>query len=669
MNPAGWLPLDGVMALTAGWIALGLLGLLGAQRAFATRALFLGGSILSVGLAGLALYALNGPAEVAVLALGLPELPAHLRLDALSAFFLFLIGTVSAGVGVFSASYFSAPEHRATGRLILAYHTFIAAMVAVVLSDDAYVFMVGWESMALASYFLVITDDRSEEVRSAAFLYLFIAHVGAIAILLCFGVLAAPTGDYRFSAMRAAHLTPFWASTAFVLATVGFGAKAGLVPLHVWLPEAHPAAPAPVSALMSAVMLKTAIYALLRISFDLIGQSLWWWGVMLLAVGLLTGLLGVVFSTVETDMKRLLAYSSIENIGLVVVGIGLSLLFHSYGMASLAALAALAALYHALGHGFFKSLLFLATGSIQSATGVRRLSELGGLIRVLPWVAFPALIGILAASGLPPLAGFVAEWLLLQSFLFTPQLPAGFLDMLIPVLAAGIVLIASLAGYTMVKFYGIVFLGRPRRPLSADVHDAPFWERVAFVGLSFASVALGLFPGPVLRAFEPCVRLLMGAGLSPDAHAGWLYLVPVSAARASYAPGIFLAVVAAAWLLTFALVRLWFHGRMRRAPPWDCGFPGLTPRMQDSAEGFGQPIRRVFDVLFDSRVEVPGAFDRAPRYRIRIADYSWALLYQPVVRAARATADLCALLQRGRIAIYLLFSFATLVAMLLVVNV
>ena len=345
-------------------------------------------------------------------------------------------------------------------------------MVGVVLADDAYAFMVMWETMALSSFFLVTANHRIPEIRRAGYLYLLVAHVGAIGILMCFGVLQANTGDYSFANMRAQSLSPFWASIGFALAVFGFGAKAGILPLHVWLPEAHPAAPSPVSALMSAVMLKTAVYGLLRVTFDLLPRRCGGGARVLLALGLATALFGVVFAAVQVDMKRLLAYSSIENIGLIFAGIGLTLVFSAYRMHALAALALTAALYHVASHALFKSLLFLGTGSVLHATGERNLGRLGGLIRTMPWVAWVTLVGVLASAGLPPLGGFVSEWLLLQSFLFTPGLPNPVLNMLIPVVAALIALVAALAGYTMVKFFGVIFLGQPREDKLAQAHDA-----------------------------------------------------------------------------------------------------------------------------------------------------------------------------------------------------
>jgi formate hydrogenlyase subunit 3/multisubunit Na+/H+ antiporter MnhD subunit len=411
------LAIDGILIVIAAWSLLGLGGVL-ALRNFRLIAwvLFPVSAALSIALAGIGLAALPSVPEVAVLAIGLPDLPFHLRLDPLSAFFLVILGLASAGVSVFAGGYFREGEGTAPGILCLQYHMFLVGMAMVLLADDAYAFMVSWELMALASFFLVTTNHRIPEIQRAGYLYLLVAHIGAIAILLCFGVLQANTGDYTFANMRAQQLSPFWASAAFLLALFGFGAKAGILPLHVWLPEAHPAAPSPVSALMSGVMLKTAIYGLARVTLDLIDTPIWWWGVAAMVIGLATALFGVVFAAAQVDMKRLLAYSSIENMGLIVMGLGLAIVFTAYRMPSLAALALTATLYHCLNHAIFKSLLFLGTGSVLHATHERSLGKLGGLMRFMPWVAVTTLVGVIACAGLPPSNGFVSEWLLLQSF-------------------------------------------------------------------------------------------------------------------------------------------------------------------------------------------------------------------------------------------------------------
>ena len=370
------LPVDACLLAAAAWLAIGCAGS-AASRAAGGRALYLAGAMVGLALAGAGLAALFEAPSTRVLPLGLPDLPFHARLDPLSAFFLALLGATAAGISVFAAGYLPARRESPPGLVCLCYHLFLASMALVLIADDAYFFMVAWETMALSSFFLVTSDHRHAEVRRAGYLYLLIAHIGAISILLCFGVLQAGTGNYTFEAMRTLQPPAGWATVAFLLALAGFGAKAGILPLHVWLPEAHPAAPSPVSALMSAVMLKTAVYGMMRVTLDIIGFPLWWWGVIALAVGLASALFGIIFAAVQTDMKRLLAYSSIENIGLVVTGFGLTLLFRGFGMGSLAALALTATLYHCLNHAFFKSLLFLATGSVLHATSERSLGRLG----------------------------------------------------------------------------------------------------------------------------------------------------------------------------------------------------------------------------------------------------------------------------------------------------
>jgi formate hydrogenlyase subunit 3/multisubunit Na+/H+ antiporter MnhD subunit len=662
----GWLPIDGVLIVVAAWLALGVAGVFALRSLrFVAWVLFPASALLSIVLAALGFVALPSTPEVAILAIGLPDLPFHLRLDALSAFFLVLLGLASAGVTAFAGGYFRAGEGTPPGLICLQYHVFLAAMALVLLADDAYAFMVSWEMMALSSFFLVTTNHRIPEIQRAGYLYLLVAHIGAIAILLCFGVLQANTGDYTFANMRAQQLSPFWASCAFLLALFGFGAKAGILPLHIWLPEAHPAAPSPVSALMSGVMLKTAIYGLVRVSFDLLHTPIWWWGVVALVLGLATALFGAVFAAAQVDMKRLLAYSSIENIGLIVMALGLAIVFTAYRMPALAALAMTAMLYHCLNHAIFKSLLFIGTGSVLHATHERSLGKLGGLMRYMPWVAGTTLVGVIAAAGLPPTNGFVSEWLLLQSFLFTGGLPNPYLKMLVPIFAAGVALVAAIAGYVMVKFFGVIFLGRPREESLADATDAGGLERLGMIWLTAGCILLGLFPVTVIGVIDPIPFALVGRGLAQSGRAGdWLLLAPVSAERASYSPILVLLVTLALVAFAFLLVRRLYHGRLRRAAPWDCGWPAQTARMQDTAEGFGQPIRQIFEPLYRMRRELPTAFDSKPHYRVTVDDPLWAGMYLRIAAAIERVSRFVGLLQRGRISIYLLYSFLTLVALL-----
>ncbi len=662
------LSIDLLLIAACAWLIVGLAGLAAPRSLrFISKVLFPMGALTGIGVGVVALGCLGQQPETAVLVIGLPDLPFHLRLDNLNAIFALLLGFTSAGISIYAAGYFRKGEGTAPGLLCFEYHVFVASMLMVLLADDGYAFMVAWESMALSSFFLVTTDHRHAEIRNAGYLYLLIAHVGAIAILLSFGVMTGGAGDYTFAAMRSQHLSPFWASAAFLLALLGFGAKAGLVPVHVWLPEAHPAAPSPVSAMMSGVMLKTAIYGLLRVSFDLLGDPLWWWGVVALTVGLVTALFGVLYSTVQNDMKRLLAYSSIENIGLIAVGIGLTLIFHAYRMEVLAALAMTAVFYHCLAHAGFKSLLFLCTGSVLHATKERSLGKLGGLIHRMPWVAWLALAGIIAGAGLPPFSGFVSEWLLLQSFLFSPGLPHPWLNMIVPVAAAVVALVAAVAGFAMVKFYGIVFLGQMREENLKDAHDAGVLERIGLVWLALITLALGILPSTVISFIDPATQQLLGAGLADKVREhGWWMLAPISADRASYQPLIFLATIAASVLIGRQLVRRFYHGRTRRTRAWDCGYYFQSPRAQDTAEGFSQPIRRIFGPAFRMERHLPGIRDEKPYYMVKVEDHFWHWLYLPVAWLADAVSGLIVRVQGGRIAIYLLYSFITLIVLLLV---
>lgn len=659
------LPLDITLCVIVFWLILGVAGLLSQNSRFITRIIFPAAALGALVLATAAVSSLGSPANIAVLPLGLPDLPFHLRLDSLSAFFLLLLGASSIGISLYSAGYF---RHMAGGTLALLcfeYHLFLAGMTLVFLADDAYLFMVAWETMALSSYFLVTTDHNIPEIRRAGFLYLLIAHVGAISILMCFGVMQGGHGDYTFTTMREAHLSTFWASITFLLALFGFGAKAGILPLHVWLPEAHPAAPSPISAMMSGIMLKTAIYGILRVSFDLLNEQLWWWGAIALTLGLITALYGVLFASVQTDMKRLLAYSSIENIGIILAAVGLSVIFHSFHKDALAALALTAAMYHSLNHAYMKTLLFLGTGSVLHATGERNLGKLGGLIQRMPKLALLVLVGTLAMAGLPPLNGFVSDWLLLQAFLLSPGLPNAYLNMLIPIAAAALALASALAAYVMVKFYGIIFLGQAREAnLLEKAHDIGIWEWLGLAWLAAGCIALGIFPVYIISHIDFVTQMLVGQNLASATQSGWMWLTPIQAERASYNPlFLFATIVIGVWI-TLYVVKKFYHGRVRRSAPWDCGYPEQTSRMQDTAEGFGQPIRQIFDQFFGIIREVPTPFDKKPHYRGETHDLLWKWGYLPIVRLNEKAASLVGKVQHGRIHIYLLYSFATLLALL-----
>ncbi|MGA7178599.1 MAG: hydrogenase 4 subunit B [Thiobacillaceae bacterium] len=657
------LSIDTLLISALAWLLIGVMGLMPSRRRRnVSKILFTLGAMIGIMVGLTAIGFLGSQSEVAVLPIGLPDLPFHLRLDNLTAVFALLLGFASAGISFYAAGYFNQDQNAPHGLLCLQYHFFLASMLIVLMADDAYAFMVAWEVMALSSYFLVTTDHAIPEIRRAGFLYLLMAHVGAVSLLLCFGVLQGGHGAYTFDAMRHGHLTPLWASVAYLLALFGFGAKAGLVPIHVWLPEAHPAAPSPVSALMSGIMLKTAIYGLLRVTFDLLHSQLGWWGTLALALGLITALYGAIFAAVQSDMKRLLAWSSIENVGIILAGFGLTVIFSSEGKSMLAALALTASLYHAINHSFFKGLLFVGTGSVLHATGTRLMGGLGGLIRFMPWTAWLTLVGALAIAGLPPLNGFVSEWLLLQAFLLTPSLNQSYLNMVIPVAAASVALAAALAAYVMVKFYGVVFLGQPRSASLTHAHEAGWLQRLGMLWLAAGCVLLGLMPTQVVHMISPAVGQLTGQTLINDGS--WLLLAPLNAERASYSPLVFFAVITVMLALIFFVVRLAYHGRMRRSDPWDCGYPEQTARMQDSAEGFGQPIRQIFESFMQVERETPDPFDRKPHYHGASLDKIWFVIYERIARLAGWLSEQAGRLQHGRVQWYLIYSFITLIFLL-----
>jgi len=661
-----------LLALLAGLLAR-------AQRVMITIC-FLGAAAASLvtAVAG-ATAVLSGNTEEFVLLLGLPDLPFHLRLDPLAGFFLAVVGLLSTFVSIYSVGYLKGfIGHRPVTRVAVFCCFFLAGMFMVVLADDALFFLISWELMAAASYFLVMFEDERAENRKAAFLYIVIAHVGAIAILLSFGVMAGiATGfesfrGYTFEAMRQATFPVTWATAAFFLALFGFGAKAGMVPLHVWLPEAHPAAPSNVSALMSGVMLKTAIYGIIRVTFDLLKVFPWWWGATVLVLGIATAVMGILYAALEKDLKRLLAYSSVENIGIIMVGLGLSMVFSSFGLSVLAALALTASLYHVMNHAMFKGLLFMGAGSVLHATHETNMEYMGGLIHRMPWTAALFLVGCISIAALPPFNGFVSEWLTFQAFLLSPSLPSPLMKLFMPLGAALLALTAALAAATFVKAFGVTFLGHWRGPQHHTVHEAGWTMRAGMMLAAVSCLCLGIFPTLFIDWMDKIPEQLVGSKLSVSATStGWLWLTPVAAERASYS-GI---VVFLGALLVYGIVYIVLHvkpGKIRRGPIWDCGFEKLTPRMQYNATSFAMPLRRVFGFVVNVKEQVTlapqvanAAFPRKLHFHLRIRDRFWNWLYKPVADASFWVARKVGRLQQGRIQAYLIYSFVTIIVLLL----
>jgi formate hydrogenlyase subunit 3/multisubunit Na+/H+ antiporter MnhD subunit len=638
------------------WISFPLLGLSGAAGVLA------GG----MALLGQAHHSLTLP-------IGLPWLSCQLQIDPLAGFFTLVVGLVTLVAAIYGPAYVREYEEGPQPLLPLTLFTglFVAGMEIVMLAADAFSFMIGWELMSVTSYFLVAYQHQREENRRAAFIYLLMAQVGGAFILLSYGVLAGFGGGFDFTSMSQATLPPGWASIAFVLAFIGFGMKAGIVPLHVWLPQAHPVAPSHISALMSGVMLKVAIYGFIRFVYDLLGGIIWQWGALALFIGSASAVLGVLYALMQHDLKRLLAYHSVENIGIIYIGLGLSMIFAGTGHPALAALGLIAALYHCLNHALFKSLLFFGAGAILQQSHEHDLEKMGGLIRRMPVTATCFLIGCISISALPPFNGFVSEWLTFQAALQGPILTNNILGALIPVAAAVLALTGALAAACFVKVFGVCFLGLPRSERSAAACEVPFGPRLGQSLLALLCLVFGILPVWTVGQLEHIARLFFPAGMPEATVNGWLWLTPVSPKVASYGAPMVLLGMGLAWLLAW----LWLHPRRRKSPvrvgpAWDCGFGSLNARTQYTATSFSMPIRRIFGPAWPKKEHYHAAEPAHPggRYHLNVDDWAWLKVYQPIGRLLLGTARRLAMIQGGNIRAYLAYSFFTLLFLLLVVS-
>lgn len=624
-----------------------------------------------VNLISAALYLLNDSAALSArLPIGLPWIGANFRIDALAALFLVVINLGSAAASLFALGY--GRHETAPARVLPFYPAFLAGMNLVILAGDAFVFLVSWEFMSLASWALVMAHHHDEDNRRAGYIYIMMASFGTLALLLAFGLLAGPTGNYLFSSITGAQQPEWLHGLVLILVLLGAGSKAGLVPLHVWLPLAHPAAPSHVSALMSGVMTKVAVYAFVRIVFDLMGSPAWWWSMIVLAIGALTSVLGVLSAMLQRDLKRLLAYSTIENIGVVFLGLGLALAFEAAGMTAAAALAFTAALLHAFNHSLFKSLLFFGAGAILTATSERDIEKLGGLIQPMPQTAFLFLGGCLAISALPPLNGFVSEWLLFQSVLTSPELPQWSLKLMVPAVGAMLALSAALAAACFVRAFSIAFLGRPRSTAARTAAETDIYSRTAMGMLLAFCLLVGILPGPVIDVMAPVVEQLVGRAMPIQGHDAWFSIVPVAESRSSYNGLLVFVFIFLSTLLAIQIIHRFASRSLRRGPAWDCGFPDPRPITQYTADSFAQPVRRVFSAVFDARerVDMPAPGDARPaRLEVSWRDYVWETMYAPISLAVQLAAEKLNRLQFLTIRKYLSLVFAALVILLLVISI
>ena len=606
--------------------------------------------------------------SVVALPIGLSETGICLRLDALSATFIVIVNVAIALASLYAVGY--GREEKEPARVLPFYALFVLGMNLVLVADDAFSFLVAWEFMSLSSWALVLRKHQEEENRRAGALYLVMAFIGALALIFAFGVMAAGGGNYLFDAMRGHALSPLEAAIVLLLVIIGAGSKSGLVPLHAWLPPAHSAAPSHVSALMSGVMTKVAVYGFIRIVFDLMGAPAPWWAMIVLALAGATTVLGVLYALMQHDLKRLLAYHTVENIGIIYIGLGLALAFKAHGLSRAAALAATAAIFHVFNHSVFKSLLFFGAGAVQNASGTRDMEHLGGLIHRMPVTAFVFLVGCAAISALPPLNGFVSEWMTFQAILLSPDLPEWGLKLLVPAVGALLALSAALAAACFVKAFGVTFLGRPRTRAAREAQETDRFSLVAMFALAVLCLAAGTFSGVFIDALAPAVGQIAGERMPVQMSQPWLTLVPVAESRSSYnGLLVFLFMTFSGFFSAFVIHAL-ASEKVRRGPAWDCGFPDASPATQYTASSFAQPIRRVFGtVVFRAHdsVEMPPPGSMRPaRFDAGIHDLIWDTLYAPAIGSVAHAAEKLNRLQFLTIRRYLSLVFIALVLLLLV---
>lgn len=606
----------------------------------------------------------------------IPFIRFSVRLDALSAFFLLLVSLLGLAISTYSLGYAKGYfGHKKVGALGAFFSALLLATTLVVTADNVWLFLIGWELMALTAYCLVSFEHEELETRRAGVLYFIMSHLDAACIIAGFLFLFQASGDYSFATMHdvGAKMSPGKRDAAFLLFLVGFGIKAGIVPLHIWLPAAHPVAPSNVSAFMSGVLIKTGIYGLTRVCFDFLGTPPLWWGVTVLTIGTVSAVLGVLYALMEHDLKRLLAYHSIENIGIILMGLGAALMFLHTGHPLLATLGLIAGLYHTINHAAFKGLLFLGAGAVLHATHTRNMEEMGGLIRRMPQTAFFFLVGAVAISALPPLNGFVSEWLTYQALLQGFGTTESLMRLIFPLSGAMLALTGALAAACFVKAFGITFLAQARSAHAEHAHEVSLTMRVGMGLLAVACVALGLFPTQFIRLLDPLTQQLTGQQLSAQMSlADGLVLASLADRGGTVSTlGIVLMIVC---LLPIPLGLWWVFARKtktRRGPTWDCGLRGLTPRMEYTATGFSKAIRMIFKALFRPRSEVQREYDFSPyfatslRFESHVEEVFETRIYRPmrilILRVSRKVRRL----QAGSIHAYLLYIFVTLLLLLM----
>jgi hydrogenase-4 component B len=578
----------------------------------------------------------------------LPGLEYSFRLDRLSGFFLLIICAIGFIVSIYSIGYEKEYLGRkSVGFLGSMYNLFLLSMVLVLSAANAFLFVVVWELMAIVSYFLVTFEHEERSVRRAGFVYIVMTHIGTLFILLAFFMLYRASGSLEFASFKGLNLTSEQKNWVFVLALIGFGIKAGIAPLHIWLPRAHPAAPSNVSALMSAVMVKTAVYMILRLVLDILGPGPVWWGCLVAGLGMLSAFIGIIYAMIDKDLKRVLAYSTVENVGIIFIALGVGFTAWSLGIISVAKLALGAALLHCLNHAIFKALLFMGAGSILQATHTKNIERLGGLLKKMPYTGMIFLVGSLAISSFPPFNGFISEWLIFQSLLSLGFSATGWLKVVGPVLAALLGLIAALAAATFVKAFGVSFLALPRSTQAKQAKEVgkPMLMAGGFMGV--CALLLGVMPGPVLATITPIFNDSLG-NQALDLNYLSVKSIAISdqASFGTISPGLIFCLL----IIIVPLVLLLSRGiggrtRVTVDETWNCGV-ALNSRMEYTATGLSNPLRKVFATCIRGGTDIK------------------VNLYDPLNKLLFVFSDRIRAFQAGSIHAYLAYILVTLLVLL-----
>jgi hydrogenase-4 component B len=607
---------------------------------------------------------------------GIPLFSYSFSYDALAAFFNLVLAILASAVSIYSFSYLKEFEGRRNiGFFGFLFHVLLLSLTIVFTAANAFLFLIGWEVMALAAYGLVTFYHEDQETRRAGLLYVIMAHIDAGCLLLGFAILIQASGSAEFASFHgaAAQLSSGRQAAAFVLFFLGFSIKAGVIPFHIWLPAAHPVAPSNISALLSGIVIKSGIYGMARIFLDSLGGVPSWAGLLVLIVGVVSAVLGVLYALMEHDLKRLLAYHSIENIGIILMGLGAALIFRVAGHPLLAGVALIAAMFHTLNHAIFKCLLFLGAGSVLHSTGTRNMEKMGGLIRPMPVTAFCFLIGAVAISGLPPLNGFVSEWLTYQSLLAGFGVTEGLTRILFPLAGSMLALTGALAAACFVKAFAITFLALPRAAESRNAHEVPRTMLIGMGCLTVACVALGLGATWFLPVFGGMTEQLLGQRVGGNLITGngWVLSggIPPGGTVSTSIIAIGLLILAGAAVLLVTVAGRKFA--RQRGPAWDCGLPGLTEENEYTATAFSKALRMIFSVLYQPRREIQQVFDVSPyfpkeiRFESEIEPTFEKRLYAPLQEFIFRFSTRMRTIQAGSIHAYLAYIFVTLVLLLL----